>query len=954
MRMSISILGASLLAAVAPGSISAAGGPDGRPGAVIATIKDFNLDRKSGLEVVDDPLALGGKAVRQPSTSGTWGVKWLDCFPEPLNPYRWYRLWVRLRADKVRVEGNAAYVGIFDPEKRIYPVYGDIRRGVRADELAVDEYRWIDMGRFGTSKGYIHVAPVDNKGVGAIYVDRIAYAPDPDPDPHPDWVNSLKPKGKPGPDVTLTSGGKSRYTILLAAQPTTQDEKAAEDLTLWLDIMTDADFRVVREGGDYKPGGKEISIGRTALARAADLPELNADLEGGGYAIAVRGETLYLLGGKARGIINAVYSVLEEDLGCRWYSAEGRTLPHARTLKFAPVPRVFVPVFPDYRDPYYTSAQVGTWSLRNRTQGVNKRVGIRDEWGGWSKNAGGIAHTFANFIPRSEFREHPGYFSELDGQRNPHQLCLTNPEVQKIVIDKSLASLKSDPGLKIIDVSPNDGGGVCACVRCKPINDAEETDMGTLLTFVNAVADAVKDDYPDVRITTLGYLNTKGAPKTIKPRDNVLIWLATDDHNWSTNLLYIWETERFQKALKHWKALGARIIIWDYPLYHHSFIVPLPNMPVVAENFRFYAKHGVTGVFLQAEHNSTRGSDRELMRSWVWAKQLWDISRDTREVQRDFNYGFYGKAAPPMQRYDDILWDMWERLHGVGVEKYIELHSGFEKFGYVLMKTPDFLERATEVFEEAEKLAADDRILLSRVELAKLPLLYLKIERGAEPLEERLKMIDDFERIGLAHRVKSVRSGLRGPFLDEQVAYWRAMSMANPEKMSFLELDNAWRFKPDPDEVGIDKKWFATELDDAGWAVVRSDTGTGWETQGFPAFLGYGWYRQAFRAPDGADELENLRLFFGAVDEQAEIYINGKRAFEHTVASTGQAEHFLWTKPFTFDPKPFLKPGGNSIAVRVHSSQGMGGIWKRVYWIWGELPLSPRVVEDVIKIKRGE
>ena len=123
--------------------------------------------------------------------------------------------------------------------------------------------------------------------------------------------------------------------------------------------------------------------------------------------------------------------------------------------------------------------------------------------------------------------------------------------------------------------------------------------MGPLLDFVNAVADAVKKDYPHIHVTTLAYLDTKFPPKTIRPRENVLLWLATDDHNWQSLLLYAWETEKFSAALKAWHAIGAKFVIWDYPIDYHNYIVPLPNMPLVAPNMRYYAKHGATGVFLQ-------------------------------------------------------------------------------------------------------------------------------------------------------------------------------------------------------------------------------------------------------------------------------------------------------------------------------------------------------------------
>ena len=1171
-------LAAVLLAGSVTGACGAAAaeGPESREGVVIATPEDFSLSYDNGLEVVEDPLALDGKAVRQPCTSGARGIQWLGCFPEDVSPLRWHRLWVRMRAEKqpskpvtvkldfhapggnncagwIYVHGTAGYAALlylgrygtysdiypgtghryfegctfsrdvwnhleiyvdFDTETyrislngtlspRVEPFWGDAHptdidsvhllsnrtpsaneytywdnveiseaphatlpdpwvyfrddfetapevagdtsdaadadpvaqlgsygsyredaadvglqvtdwaapgaaggnnylriyapgtginslrcdarqlpeeglassvgictydassesrpvthvRPVHSAEVPADEYRWIDMGRFLPAKnGKVYVAPANNpENVAFIYVDRIAYAPDSESVPHPDWVNALKPKGKPGPELTLATDRQSDYAILLSAEPTTQDEKAAEDLSRWLNLMTDADFPVAREGDDDEPGGKAISIGRTALAATADLPELNADLEGGGYAIAVRGDTLYLLGGKARGIINAVYALLEEDLGCRWYTSQprGQTIPCRPTLKCRPVPRVYVPMLADRREPYYTIAGAGDWSLRNRTLCIN--TGIPDEWGGYPKHAFGICHTFNQIISRSEFRDHPEYFSEVDGVRLPRQLCLTHPDVLKRALDKTLAALENDPGIRIVDISPNDGGGVCGCERCLAIDEAEGTDMGTLLTFVNAVADAVQDDYPEVRITTLAYLNTKMPPKTIRPRDNVLIWLCTDDHAWGWLLLHVWETESFQTALKAWHAIGAKMVIWDYPIDFHNYIVPLPNMPVVAENMRYYVEHGATGIFIQGQHCPTRGVDRELMRSWVWAKQLWDLSRDTRELIRDFNYGFYGKAAEPMQRYDDMLWATWERLHS-DVDKLKALHKEFGTGAGGAYLTPEFVAKASGFFEEAERLTAGDPELLARVELAKLPILYLRIEQGpGTDVEAHMKRIDTFERIARGNNVRNVKSGLRGPLLDEVLTYWRDIAVADPKKLSFLEFDNAWRFKPDPDEIGIGEQWFAPELDEAGWSVVRSDTGRGWESQGFPGYLGYGWYRQTVRAPANAAELENLRLFFAAVDEQAEVYVNGKKAFEHTCKSTGMHINTLWCKPFAFDPKPFLEPGkDNLIAVRVHNSLRMGGIWKPAYLIWGEQVVSPRVVEDVIKMKEGE
>ena len=65
------------------------------------------------------------------------------------------------------------------------------------------------------------------------------------------------------------------------------------------------------------------------------------------------------------------------------------------------------------------------------------------------------------------------------------------------------------------------------------------------------------------------------------------------------------------------------------------------------------------------------------MRCWVWSKQMWDLSRETKPVIRDFNYGFYGKAAEPMQQYDDMLWDIWERLHAT--PERVKANMGYQQ-----------------------------------------------------------------------------------------------------------------------------------------------------------------------------------------------------------------------------------------------------------------------------------
>lgn len=742
--------------------------------------------------------------------------------------------------------------------------------------------------------------------------------------------------------LTLAIDGKTDYSILLAASPTTQEQKAAEDLALWLGQITGAKFPIVREGsGQPATGGKFVSIGRTSLRTRSRVARPPLDLGPDGYAIQAAGSNLFITGGKRRGVIDGVYALLEEDLGCRWYiPAVDPVLPHSPTLHLRPVLRAYRPVFEDRRDPYYGDVGYDAdWSLHNRTYGLFARVPA--EWGGYPNFMGGFVHTFDMHMPAAEyFKDHPEYFSEIAGKRQPFQLCTTNPEVRRIIIQKVRTYLREHPDTRIVDLSPNDRRDYCECANCKAIDDAEGTKMGSLLTLVNLVADAVREEFPDVRITTLAYLDTVVPPKTIRPRDNVLLWLCTDAHAWSHPNEFVWETPKFSTSMLRWHKVGAKMVVWDYPS-DFRYMHPNINLPVVAENVRWYAEHGATGILYQCMHNWNRAADHSYLRGWVWAKQAWDPYRDTRALMRDFNYGFYGVAAPEMQAYDDMLWGAWGdwRRHR-------------QEPGYKGPLTPEFIDRGLALMEKAEEVAGADAELVRRIKIAGLPLLYVKLQAGRGPAPKPyLALVDEFDKTAHAADAQFVENAFQTPDLDAKLAYWREKARLDASKLFCLPLSDEWRFKPDAGNVGVAEKWWAADLNDGAWAKMFSNTGNGWESQGFAGYHGFGWYRQRFEVPAEVLTQEPLRMFFGSVDEEAWIYINGRPAFEHTVGTTGQPVEVLWNTPFSFDPKPYLKPGENVIAVRVHDTLGMAGIWKPVTLIWGDIKYGPTVLDELIAIK---
>ncbi len=765
--------------------------------------------------------------------------------------------------------------------------------------------------------------------------------------PNVKWENALKPKGQASEALTLASNGTTDYTIVLPQKPTSQDQKAARDLCQWLKVMTGASFPIVKEGTATKALKQIISIGRTSFASVAGFSDDKLGNEG--YAIEEKDKNLFLLGGKMRGPINAVYALLEEDLGCRWYRRRNTaTIPHVKTLRFQPVPRRYVPKL-EIRDSEFIVARDSVWSLQNRTMPtvyiVTGKARVPAEYGGSMEYAELYCHTFFRLIPKTLFKTHPEYFSENDGKRNTHQICVSNPDVLKIAVDAVKGQLKRNPRAKFVSVSQEDGFPSCSCKDCKKITDAEGSAAGPLIMFVNKIADAIAKDFPNVKVSTLAYMDTTTPPKKVRPRDNVVIALCMPPRPFLPQE----QQEKAKRLAKGWEALGAQIYYWDYVSNYHHSLAPIPNMQVVASNIRFFSRHNAKGVF----HNTTGfGTADELMKSWVWAKQMWDPSRDTKSLIRDFVYGYFGSSAEPVMKYQDLLWDSWETKKDQ-LKAYDPIFP-MENPIY----TKEFINESLALFAQARKLASNEETL-RRVERAELPVQYIYLVQlvknkpeNPSQLKQFYTILDRFEKV--AKREKVTHLNLWTP-IDKLIASWRKGVSLKPEdsrqflarigiemrKANVLRLPAYWKFSQDENNQGIGNKYFAPGLNDSNWGKCRTDLGCGWGKQGFSNKAPmYAWYRQELKLPDGFAG-KYLYLYFSAVDEDAYVYLNGTEILDHSCKATGLTPAKIYDAPFMLDVTSMLKPGKeNLLAVRVYNRVGMGGIWQPVYVISSDTKMS--------------
>ena len=514
----------------------------------------------------------------------------------------------------------------------------------------------------------------------------------------------------------IAENGVAKAVIVIAEDASEPEQHAATELAEFLEQITGAEFEVVSPPATDSP---RLLIG----AEAAKLAEPDFSTEGlGTDGVVIRrvDDDLILAGGHPRGTLYAVYTFLEDELGCRWWSSSESTIPNKPTLKVGSLDVRYVPVL-EYREPYWFDAFDSDWAVRNKSNGNRPKL---DEKRGGNHTYQGFVHTFYPLIPpKTYFKEHPEWFSEIKGKRthNRAQLCLTNEEMRKELIKNLKANLRNNQAATIASVSQNDWRGNCQCAKCAAVEKEEGSPAGLMLRFVNSVADDIKEEFPNVAISTLAYQYTRKPPKYVKPRENVIVRLCSIECSFSKPLADE-RNQKFRDDIIGWSKISNRLYIWDYTTNFRHHIMPHPNLRVLGPNVKFFAEHNVKGIFEQGAY-TTNGAEMAELRAWVLAKLLWDPSRDGQELIDEFIDGYYGPASGHIRDYLNVTHD--------AVEASEDWLGCFEKNTAKYLSF-DTLSKGWAHLKAAETAVQDNPELRFRVEVAQLPVMYTFMTRWDE------------------------------------------------------------------------------------------------------------------------------------------------------------------------------------------------------------------------------
>lgn len=148
-------------------------------------------------------------------------------------------------------------------------------------------------------------------------------------------------------------------------------------------------------------------------------------------------------------------------------------------------------------------------------------------------------------------------------------------------------------------------------------------------------------------------------------------------------------------------------------------------------------------------------------------------------------------------------------------------------------------------------------------------------------------------------------------------------------KTQRVDLDGPWLFKVDSLDRGVQERWFDENADRSDWS--RVSVPDHWERYNLPSYDGVGWFFTAF---DYEGSNEPMALFFGGVDDDADVWLNGQKV----------GSHAGYSEAFSLDVTKYLRRGRNALVVRVVDYAGPGGIYR---------PVSVIAADSVIELLRS-
>ena len=530
------------------------------------------------------------------------------------------------------------------------------------------------------------------------------------------------------------------------------DKMAEQELHYYFHKITGRNLKTVKE---RNPSGGNLFLGTPALAAGLLEAKAVADIkeDGDGFSVASDGTDVAIYSKNSIGSIYGVYAFFEK-LGLKIYANDCEVLPPANVA----VPKFKLTSNPDFSRfaMAFNFYHYEVFKIEDLT-----RLGYSPTLGGsvmapnqpsltvgpgwtdpvYAKHYGIsdiTSHTTGFLVPPYLYLEkHPEYYArDKSGKvstdlKSPYtvQLCLSNPDVFKIVLERMLYWMGKTPAAKYYEFTCGDNWDYCQCPECEKLDPQDvptfpgekrnATDINAVshmsdrvLWFTNKLAREIRKHYPDKIILSTAYQATVEPPRLIKEvASNVGIQLCSEYCGGAQSQsydLFSPPNERFLRHFLKWKQLAPeQLYMFEYPMNYGNVYAPFFSHDAARNKVKFYYGQGVKGVeYCGQPFLFTK------MFVYVQGKLRWNATQPADKLEGDFLKAYYGPAAGAMQDFLNLIRaKIYDKNHPV---HQVEWGTGSA------LISPDFVSQAYAIFAQAEHAVKATPLFYDRVRYEKL------------------------------------------------------------------------------------------------------------------------------------------------------------------------------------------------------------------------------------------
>ncbi len=554
----------------------------------------------------------------------------------------------------------------------------------------------------------------------------------------------------PKTDIYLVKDCVTDYVIVVSQTATKYERHAANELKLYLDDATNADFQIVSDKNlTFDENSKYLSVGRTEVLNKSGVNVNYDELKSDGLLLKRSGNSLILCGGGDYGTLYAVYEFLYQELGWEAYAEDEIVYDRTPNLKLLDFDFTDKPAI-EYRQGGYNWAQFDAeFAAKWRTfAGQGGMLFKQDAWYRFPHSLFAIAG------PAQYAKDHADWFAT--GQKQP---CFTSEGYKQQFLTNLKALIKQHISegrntmfypVGLEDV-PN---SMCDCINCtKEIDKYQKS--GLLVRWTNSVVEEImkwkkeQGIEQEIYIPYLAYYETL-IPPTVddKPIDETVVLSeysplifapieAANDRPYTHKM-----NELYLEMYKNWEKCSTRVMgylytgsfsrafEWSDTIYTHT-----EDLKVLAESNAMYVLDDCGNSLYQAmafQH----------MNGYVYSKLKWNPYKDTNSLIREYMQNYYKEAADYVSAYYYLMkMQCTQALDSVeengGKWTFVHrsesdwLNQGVVEQGYQL------LVKAKEVIENSDKYTDEQKaVYIERIEREMLTPLYYIMENYAVVYEK--------------------------------------------------------------------------------------------------------------------------------------------------------------------------------------------------------------------------